>query len=380
MRDPAETIAQRTAAAGQTPISESERSPKTKKIRKKRPWPLKILLELVAILLCLALFAVTLAGALMTDLRVLTSQGGIERILAELLSPSLTASADASRSASGTGSVVFSSSRANSGALFGSVADMAYDYLSGMLGQELPVSKEEFTDFIEDSTLTEFIAGKLSGAIADFTGETNNTTITRQELLDLIRENAPLIQDTFGVSVTEEHLEQFEQLMEGSEAMRVLEQEGLTGILEQSGILSPSDTPAIGASPDLSAGVNTLKQAMQTVDRLSSDQALLCAAAAVLLLMLLIFAVNRTVPKTLSDIGITLFFAGLILSSVNILAAHGVLQALLGEQLAVLGMVSGVLSAVAPVHYSILGTGIALIILAIVVKAIQGNRAQAKSM
>ena len=310
----------------------------------------------------MALFAVTIAGALIVDLRVMTSQGGFEKILTQLIAP--TGSVQAVPQPGVT--LLSAPDQSQDAANF--VTDMIYDMLQENFGQEVPVTKDQISEFIDKSTVTEFIAEKMSGAVNDFLNETSDTTITKDEIMDLVRDNSALLKESFDVEITDDMMTQLETALDEVPMWDELEEKGLVGYLEEN-LLLP-DSEADGSSNGLAA----IKQAMDYVRMVTSNMAIACFAGAMLLLALLVLLVNWSVPKTLSDVGITLLFAGLILSSLNFIGASGVLETLLADQMQIIGLINGILASVAVVHYGVLGTGVALIVLAIIAKIIKNSR------
>lgn len=380
---PEQPVAEAPAAAepqvqAEPPVIPTPVKPqKVQKIRRSRPWPLKILLELIAIILCLTLFVVTIAGALILDLRVMTSKGGFEKILNQLITSSVSQPGNSAQAPVPSGSVTLLSDTSAT-VVSDPITDMVYDLLQDALGEELPLEKEDVGDFINNSTVKDFLADKVSGAFDDFFNGTSNTTITKDEIVDLVRDNAPLIKEHFGLEITNDQLGQLETALDQVPILEELEQEGLMGFLEENYFNQDTqpdgDAGTMGGLADSMAAV---KQAMEYVRMVTSNTAIACIAGVLVVLMLLVLLVNWTIPKTLSDIGITLLFAGLVLSSVNFVAASGVLEMLLADQAAIMGLINGILASIAVVHYSILGTGIALIVLAIVAKIIKSHRRKA---
>lgn len=374
---PAEEAPAEPQAQPEPPVMPAPAKPqKVRKIKRSRPWPLKILMELIAIILCLTLFVVTIAGALVVDLRVMTSKGGFEKILTELITSTMSQPENSAQAPASNGSVTLLSNT-SAAAVSNPITDMVYDMLQDQFGQDLPLSKEEVSDFINNSTVKDFVADKVSGAFDDFFNGTSNTTITKDEIVDLVKDNAPLIKETFGVEITEEHLGQLESVLDEVPILEEWEQDGLMGFIEDNLLDTDGDTSGSAGMGGFADGMATVKQIMDSVRLVTSNTALYCIAGVLALLMLLILLVNWTLPKTLSDIGITLLFAGLILSSVNFVAESGVLQIILADYAAAIGLVTGILSSIAVVHYSILGTGVALILLAIVAKIIKSHRRKA---
>jgi len=353
---------------------------KTKKVKKirHRPWPLKILLGLVAFVLCIVMFVVTVAGALVIDLRVMTSEGGIKEILTQLILPAkptasdrlsvgmtLTAASPAPGTGAGTGETEEMSNF---------LIDAAFDILHQQFGEDIPITKEQVGSFLEQSTAKDFLAEKISGVMDDLLNDTNTTTITREEIMDLVKDNKQLIEQTFDVTISDDMLDEMEQALEEVEIFDELEDKGFAGIVTES-IVGSGNEDAAGALEEMQEAVAAFKQAMSVIGQITADSTLFAVIGAFVVLFLLVFLVNFSLPKTLSDTGIVLTFAGLILSAPNFLYDSGVLNTVLpSEAVGVLSMVGGVFAAIKVVHFSILGTGVALIVLAIVAKILKNNR------
>lgn len=356
--------------------AEPQKVKKIKKIKRSRPWPLKILLELIAIVLCLTLFVVTIAGALIVDLRVMTSKGGFEKILNQLITSTVSQPEAAAPAPTPNGSVLLLSDTSAS-VVSDPITDMVYELLQSGLGDDLPLEKGDVRDFINNSTVKDFLADKVSGTFDDFFNGTSNTTITKDEIIGLVRDNAPLIKESFGVEITDDQLEELETALDEVPILEELEQESLMGFLEENYLNQAQPDGDAGTMGGLADSMAAVKQVMDYVRMATSNTAIASIAGVIVVLMLLVLLVNWTVPKTLSDIGITLLFAGLVLSSINFVFSSDVLQVLLADQTALIGLVNGILASIAAVHYSILGSGIALIVLAIVAKVIKTRRSKA---
>ena len=333
------------------------------KIRRRRPWPLKILLGLVAFALCIVMFVVTIAGTVIVDLRVMTSQGGIQQIITSLLVPAKPSASIKTPQPRLSLDFEIDDSQQN---LTGPLVDMIYDALKDSMMAELEMTKEDLSAFLEKSTVDEFLSEKLSGAVDDLLNETSNTTITRQDVMDLIQENKPLLEETLDVEITDDMINDIEESLESVEVFDKLEENGFVGILE--------DAVGDAGMGAMTEGVSAVRQIMSYVRLITSDLAIACIAGVFLLLFGLLWLTNFTVPKTLSDTGLVLTFAGLLLSAPVIVADSGLLASALSGQAAVVGILSGIFAAIGPVHYAVLGAGVLLIVLAIVAKIIKNAR------
>lgn len=366
---PKETIAEIEAPAQQGTPEPEQKPKKVKKIRR-RPWPLKILLGFVAFVLCIAMFAVTLAGAVVVDLRVMTSEGGINQLLTAMFLPNspsasnrlsvgMTLTAASPVPGTGTGEPVDMSNF---------LLDAAFDILQQQFGDDIPITKEQVGDFLEQSTAKDFLAEKVSGVLDDLINDTSNTTITRDEIMNLVTENKQLIEETFEVTIDDSMLEEMEQALEEVEIFDQLEEKGFAEIVVES-VVGSGNEDAAGAVEEMQEAMAAFRQVMSVISEITSDSTLFAAIGAFVVLFLLVFLVNFSLPKTLSDTGIVLTFAGLILSAPNFLFNSGVLYTLLPTEMSsVLTVAGGLLSAIQAVHFAILGAGVALIVLAVVAK------------
>ncbi len=377
--------AEEIPAAEEAPVAVAPK--KQPKIKKKRPLILSLLAWMVVFALCIAMFVVTLTGALVLDLRVMTSQGGLEKLVSQLITPSLSEvpAIRMDESIPVQGETVEN--------VTGALVDFVYAQLEQQFGEEIPVTKDAVNQFLEESTAKEFLVEKVSGAVTDFVNGTNETTISAKEVAELLRENAPLVKEAFNVEVTEDTIKKVEEQLKENPLITQMEQQGIAGVLEEtlektldetlkdSGLGEVLESSGLGEilGTDGSGGVaetlSLAKKAMAMVRMLISNQVILAFAVALLVLILLVFLLNWSIPKSLSDVGFVMLFAGLILSAPNLLLAGN------SQQLAVMlgsgaSLISGFLASVAVVHYSILGAGLGLIFLAIVAKIIKSAAAR----
>jgi hypothetical protein len=130
-------------------------------------------------------------------------------------------------------------------------------------------------------------------------------------------------------------------------------------------------TADAGKRAELLDTLARIKQIGAYIRTATSNQTLSYVGGILLLLMLLVWLCNGTLPKTLSDLGITFLVAGLLLSAANLAVDSGLLGGILPIPAGVWGVIRGVLSAIAAVHYTIMIAGGSLIVLAIAAKIIK---------
>lgn len=211
--------------------------------KKRLPVGVRILLGFISFLLCIALFACSVVTILVADLALLTSKGGIKDLIMDVLfttsaparpgfAPAglvpgrvpirLTTPEEDALGGFDFGSIDFSGIVAGEGA-DQAIVDALYGILEEQFEGELPVSKEDVTDFVEKSTLPEFISDKVAGIVTDVINGEVTTTITKEDVIDLLEENKELIEDTFQVEIPEEVIDSVGTMVEDSKLSEVIQ-------------------------------------------------------------------------------------------------------------------------------------------------------------
>ena len=491
-----ETVAPAAEETATAPVAEAasaeKKEKKAKKVKKPRSVPLKIFMGLIAFILCIVMFAVSVVGMVILNLRVIVSENGISSIITQLVTgpiasvpqrPALTAglgtvityggsNADAkvsydtgasgsvvqinpdgsisvdgvivgqapevnadgsitledgtvmnSFAVDGEGNMILGEGQLTQDVLdsllgedsgyvvdgegnimagltedilddmnqvvddavgsggadgvAGALVDWAYDYVQEQFGGELEISKEQVQNFVQNSTVKDFVAEKAAGLVQDFYSGENKTTITPEEISGLIKENAQILEEQFGLEINDEALEIVDQVIEESGFLEPIEEEGLMGYIQQSmGVVSPegdsaTGTPGISGGNEMMESMQTIQQAMEIVRNVTSYTALAILAGVMAFLMLLLFFVNGGISAMLSQTGVILTLTGLIFSAPAMVCQTqpALLTDLLEPMIA--SVVISVFTATAWVNYTVLGVGIAMIVAAIVIKIIK---------
>lgn len=369
-----EAPVEETPVAEEAPVEEApaivappvvEQPKKAKKVRRSRPWPLKILCGLIAFVLCVTMFAVSLAGIVVVDLRVMATEGGIGKIITPLIFSGLS---DAPKYPGLTAAP----SQPAGEDVVGPLVDMAFDLLEKQFGEETPLTKDQLAQFINESSAKDFLVEKVSGVVEDVLNDTNHTTISRDEVMDIIRDNTQLIKDNFDVEITEEQLQEIEEALEEVEIFDDFEEKGFVGTLKESLAEEGLDSDLGGILGGGASGGSLFDDILSFIPKVTSNAAIAGIFGTFLVLFLLLWLTNFTIPKTLSDTGIVLLVNGLVLCAPIALDNLGLLQSMLPPTL--FSIVRGVLAAVAPVHIAVLAAGAGLIVLAIIAKTIKSIR------
>jgi hypothetical protein len=276
------------------------------------------------------------------------------------------------------------------------VVDFVYDMLQDQFGDAIPVTKEEMSDFLEESTAKDFVVEKVSGLVSDMINGTNDTTITMEEINTLVEENAALIEEHFEIVITEEQKQMVTQVVEQSGVLDAIEKDGLLGVMEQMSAIPDTDAPTVGegdkgdnaptSKPNaggLGGMMETVKMIRETLEmfrQVASTQNLLICIGVFLFMSLLLFFLNGCgIPGTLTGMGIPVFLAGAIYSAPSIIAvnASDMIMELLSEMEggALIGKaVITALSAIMPLNVTVMCVGAGMIVLAIVLKIILSQK------
>ena len=291
--------------------------------------PVRILLAFISFLLGVALFAGVVVTALIADIQIVTSKDTIQSLVQELLSEPAHLR-PVSPVIAGKGSVQIAHQMRNHQRIYRSEAenvadeltqqliDMFYGQLVEQLGDQLPETfpdQQEFTQMIQDSTVKDYISDKTAGLITDYFNDTITTTFTPEEIVDLIEENAEIIESITGQPVPEDIAEQVGQIFDNNEIIQKVEMEGLAGFIDDPDLDIPFVQDIVGTGE--SFGVRDIINTLRTF---ASRQNLILGIVVCVVLIAAILLVNAAqLPKGLRRAGYPLLWAGLPVV-VNVLA------------------------------------------------------------
>lgn len=223
-----------------------------KKTKREIPGFIRFLLGIISFALCLSLFLTTFVTILVGDLGLLTSKAGLRQLIKDLL---FTTSAPAARPApapagmtlgGGTvrlddtttiggnavngGSIVigdmgldlsgldlgdinFEEILSQESNLSQELADAIYEIATSQSPEEVPFTKEDIEEFIEESTIPEFLSDKAAGLVSDALLGEETTSITIEEVMTVIEENKQLIEETFEFEIPQEAVDEIENTL-----------------------------------------------------------------------------------------------------------------------------------------------------------------------
>ncbi len=183
----------------------------------------RVLLGILSVILCIALFAATIATMVIADFRVMTNKDNLQTFISQLLFASPQKNGPVIlHQAMGAGGLRLDDTAPSGTSQL--VVDYLYGYLENQLGGEIPVSKEEVQDLLEQSTVPEFLSDKMASLVSDiYTGE-NTTTITADEVQTLIEENKALIETVVGAEITTEQIDKIVEEVEKADVVETVKE------------------------------------------------------------------------------------------------------------------------------------------------------------
>lgn len=347
---------------------EPAKTGKKVKTRKKKPhFVLRMFFQFFSFVLCLLLVVGLLATVALADLRQLTSGGGIKNVLDSLLNaPASQVQAETAPLATvpnrnalslfetdwGDLDIDISDipedtlNAGNADAIMDELMEYVYDAIEEKLGEEeLPFTVEELQEFLEESNVTAYVSDKLAGFADDFINGTDNTTITTEELMQLLEENEGLLKEKLNVDLTAELKEELREKIDQvvveqdiSNTIRNAVNEKVSGALEST----------IGVS------MEDVQNALQLIvsDKLFFGTIGVCVAIALLLLAFNYY----NLPAGLTWSSAACILVGFVVSAPLLLTEliAGLLRQYVPQAAEVLPLIARLLQSLAPLHYGLL--------------------------
>lgn len=347
----------------------------------------RVLLRILSIGLCLLLTVSLLATALVLDVQLLTGKNGMSAMIDSVLCAPPQTRRSLPMTAS-IGAAAAAQAEDRDSPIQDALIDWLYDAVQTDYGKPLPFTEEQIQTFLEQSTLKDYLGEKAASYAEDFLNGTSNTTITAQEISQLIEDNKALIESTFGITVTPKLEDQIISYVEGAGIDRVIHEEIIKGLqdltipggspLFPENAPDPDNDPATenGMINSSLGGTYTVGALMADLKTLTSVPVLIVCIIVDLVLIAALFFVNRMrIVSTLVCTGISAAVSGALLSVPLAVAqlGSGLLASLTGPLLTdIIQAGAGVL---APIHYGCLVLGVVLIAAGIITAATRKKKA-----
>lgn len=326
--------------------------------------PIRLLMQFLSVITCLVLTVSLLATAILLDMKLLTSAGGMQTIITAFLSGS--SNSEPSAALPGNGYIVSlgsSDSPLNDIALpvdaltdSNILTDYIYDIIQNSTDEEITITKEQVETFINESTIKDYTAEKAASYVSDAINGEETTTISVDEIMDLFEENQALMEEHFDITVTDEMKTELRTQVD-----RVIEEEDLNGTIRQE-INNILEQPIVGTD-------YTVKDIMTAIGRITADRVIFSAIGLCLLLIALLMLLNYyKMSKGLSWISSSFISVGLMLTIplFIIRSTPELLVRIIPQAAGLAQTVTDLTSIITPVHYGILILGVVMLILSIV--------------
>lgn len=327
-------------------------------------------LSVASFLLGLLLFASILATTFIIDIRVATSENTVKEVVHALLSSPdqirvkapVTSGQGGLRVAPRPGRTYQMPRREEPDAvaedLTQQLIDMLYEELGNQLEQEMPVSLEEFTSLINESTAKNYIADKTAALITDYFNDEITTTFEPEEIMALIDENKELIESVVGEPLPDDVAQQVATVFNENSIVQKVEAEGLKGFME---LMNNSEKEDGNSGPSFFEIVDTVVTALRTA---SSTTNLLLGIGICLILIAALILINcRQIGKGLRRVGYPFLIAGLPGLALCLLVQYFPAE---GDLAVMLPVVQKFFSSFIPVYAVTLGIGVLFLVASIV--------------
>ena len=307
---------------------------------KKLPVGLRILFGFLSLILCIALFATTVLTIVLADVRVLTNEDNLQVIISHVMfgTPIKKPAPVAPQAVGGMKLDEVS----GGGAMTDMIVDKLYELLGEQFGEEVPFTKDEVGDLLDQSTIPDFLSDKMAGIISDiYTGDIT-TTITGEEVAQLLEENKQLIEETIGTELPQEYVDAIVEKVNEMDVTTAIQNvvlgnaggdaEGEGGMMGNNfltGSNSAMETFSGGVLSTRLSGKGTIQDLisggmpviLMAVREVTSLEALLVMITACLILVGLLFLVNlKQLRVAFRCVGLTAMLAGLPFAAATIFA------------------------------------------------------------
>ena len=368
--------------------------PQAAKPDKKKPHILlRIPLQLLSLALALALFVTTLAGALVLDVRQLTSAGGIKQLINAAMDVLTGAPAELPRegayiSGLSNRTVYYDEAEDSAGGLedslggedldisvddipediltgdtseegLGSLIDWLYDQVEDATGEELPISKEDVQTFVEESTFSDFVSEKLADFADDFINGTNNTTISADEIMELLEENEELLKEQLQIELTPDVKEELQGTMED-----LVEESGINNIIREE-VFGAVDEMLEESTASMGVSMDEIRSGLQYLTSPAMLMTVIGINVGILLLLCLLNFYN--VPAGLTWAAFPCILSGGLLSLPLVVMGSVTVEG--GES--IVSVLSSFVDLFKPIHFGLLAIGVGLLVISIVWRVIR---------
>ena len=181
-----------------------------------------------------------------------------------------------------------------------------YDSLVEEYGDEMNLTLETVQEFVEESTLKDFIADKSASLVSDYFNGENTTTITVEEIQEQLELNKELIKETFDYEISDEVIKEITDTVVENDYIAQIQDEGIVNVIMDAVGGTTNDDDPNSVSPG-----TVIMETMETIRQvLSKNTVMICIGACLVLLALILVTNLKQIWVGLNKAGITVLVAG----------------------------------------------------------------------
>ena len=338
--------------------------------------------------LSLILFASVVCAIFICDVRIITDKDNMSAVIRQALFTAQTTRRSPAAGGSGTAmshiqprlaAVKYDS--ASSSDATEALVEWVYNTLEQQYGEEMNLSLENVQAFVEESTLKDEIADLGASLISDFyTGE-NTTKLDAETISGLLEENASLIEQHFGYTMTEMSIDAITDTIVSSDYIAKIQKDGIANaLLGSTGAeMDEYDDPSEGnrPGPDAQNPGSALADLLTYFRSITSTTALASCAAAAVVCMVLILILNRKwLNRALRCMGVPMLLAAIpyLIPTLAALLLTELWNILFSFSSGIGAAVRTIMELTAPVCIGTFAAGLILCIAALVVRIAGHNK------
>lgn len=348
-------------------------------------------------MLCVAMLIFLTATVILADIRIVTSQENLSSIIKQTLFATQTVRLP-SGSGSGSAAAVRTQPKlamprleeaSTNSQLSDAMVEMIYNMVVEQTGGEMDITLEDTKAFVEESTIGDYLADTSAAMVSDLITGENTIDLSDETISALLTENAPLIEQHFGITLDEEAIATITESVSQYEYVQQIREKGIAlfveenaAFVEESGLGALLGTSS-GSSGDTSltpgGSMPSIAELLNTARTVTSVGALICCAVMVVIFIGLLCLANRKhIWYAIRGTGRTFIISTFLINCVTLvmLLASALWSSLFSFE-PLVGRVAGlILRYTAPVHFGIGGAGVVLAILGTVLKFVAKGKAR----
>lgn len=354
-------------------------------------------------MLCVAMLMFLTATIILADIRIATDKDNLSAIIKQTLFTTQTVRIP---SGSGHGGAAVVRPRPmldmpkldetdTSSELSDAMVEMIYGMIMEQTGGEVDITLEEAKEFVEESSFDEFLSDTSAALVSDLITGENTIDLSEETISTLLTENAPLIEEHFGVTLDEQTITTITETVSQHEYVQQIRDKGVSKFVEENAGLmedvglgalmggvtggNPGGNGDTSTLPGSSSGMTGIVDLLNTARTITSVGAMIACGFMVAVFIGLLCLVNRKhIWYAIRGTGRTFVFSTFLISCVTLvmLFEPAVWSSFFSFEPMIGRIAELILRYTAPVHLGIGGTGVVLAILGTVLKFVAKGKAR----